>query len=49
MKKKASDLQPVHPAVLQHLHPERVESESGRADELAQRRGVTSELDERWS
>jgi insertion element IS1 protein InsB len=48
MKKKASDLQPVHHAVLQHLHPERVESESGRADELAQRRGVTSELDERW-
>ena len=36
-------------AVLQQLHPEHVEIEICRADELAQRRGVTSELDEMWS
>ena len=36
-------------AVLQHLHPEHVEVEICRADELAQRRGLTSELDEMWS
>ena len=35
--------------VLQHLHPERVEIKICRADELAQRRGLTSELDEMWS
>ena len=35
--------------VLQHLHPEYVEVEFWRADELAQRRGLTSELDEMWS
>jgi len=35
--------------VLQSLHPEQVEVEIGRADELAQRRGLTSELDETWS
>jgi hypothetical protein len=34
---------------LQHLHPEQVEVELSRADELAQRRGLTSELDEMWS
>jgi len=35
--------------VLQHLHPEHVEVEIWRADELAVRRGLTSELDEMWS
>jgi hypothetical protein len=35
--------------VLKHLHPEQVELEMCRADELAQRRGLTSELDEMWS
>ena len=34
---------------MQHLHPEHVEVEICRADELAQRRGLTSELDEMWS
>ncbi|HEY5864615.1 MAG TPA: IS1 family transposase [Candidatus Tectomicrobia bacterium] len=36
-------------AVLKHLHPEHVTVEICRADELAQRRGLTSELDEMWS
>ena len=36
-------------AVLQNLHPEHVEVEICRAEELAQRRGLTSELDEMWS
>jgi insertion element IS1 protein InsB len=35
--------------VLKHRHPEQVEIEMCRADELAQRRGLTSELDEMWS
>ena len=35
--------------MLKHLHPEQVEIEICRADELAQRRGLTSELDEMWS
>jgi len=39
----------VNHVVLQHLHPERVEIKICRADELAQRRGLTSELDEMWS
>jgi insertion element IS1 protein InsB len=39
----------VNQGVLQHLHPEDVEVEICRADELAQRRGLTSELDEMWS
>jgi insertion element IS1 protein InsB len=39
----------VNQAVLQYLHPEQVEVEICRADELAQRRGLTSELDEMWS
>jgi insertion element IS1 protein InsB len=39
----------VNHAVLQQLHPEHVEIELCRADELAQRRGLTSELDEMWS
>jgi IS1 family transposase len=33
---------------LKHLHPADVEVERCRADEVAQRRGLTSELDERW-
>ena len=36
-------------AVLQHLNPEHVEVEIGRADELEVRHGLTSELDEMWS
>ena len=36
-------------AVLKHLHPEGVEVEIWRADELEVRRGLSSELDERWS
>ena len=36
-------------AVLKHLHPEHVEVDICRAEELAQRRGLTSELDEMWS
>jgi insertion element IS1 protein InsB len=39
----------VNHAVLQQLHPERVEIKICRADELAQPRGLTSELDEMWS
>src|SRR5438445_13070947 len=35
--------------MLKHLHPEHVEVEICRAEELAQRRGLTSELDEMWS
>src|SRR4029453_5455059 len=47
--KKAPELQQVNQAVLQHLPPEQVEVEICRADELAQRRGLSSELDEMWS
>ena len=36
-------------AVLQVLHPEHVEVEICRSEELDQRRGLTSELDEMWS
>ena len=36
-------------AVLKHLPPEHVEVEIWRADELEVRRGLSSELDERWS
>jgi hypothetical protein len=39
----------VNQTVLHHVHPEYVEVEICRADELAQRRGLTSELDEMWS
>ena len=35
--------------VLPHLHPEQVEVEIWRADELEVRRGLSSELDEMWS
>ena len=36
-------------AVLKHLHPEGVEVEIWRADELEVRRGLSSERDEMWS
>jgi insertion element IS1 protein InsB len=39
----------VNHAVLQHLHPAHMEVEICRAEELDQRRGLTSELDEMWS
>jgi hypothetical protein len=35
--------------MLKHLHPEHVEIEICRANELAQRRGLVAELDEMWS
>jgi transposase len=41
--------QQVHQVVLQPLHPEHVAVEICRVDELAQRRGLTSELDAMWS
>jgi insertion element IS1 protein InsB len=34
---------------LQHLHPNHVEVEICRAEELAERRGLSSELDEMWA
>src|SRR5262249_2707543 len=49
IKKKASDLQQVTQAVLPHLPPEQVEIDSCRAEEVAQRRGLTAELDEMGS
>ena len=36
-------------SVLPHLHPDQVEVEIWRADELEVRRGLSSELDEMWS
>jgi insertion element IS1 protein InsB len=39
----------VNQTVLTHLPPAQVEVEICLADELAQRRGLTSELDEMWS
>jgi hypothetical protein len=39
----------VNHAVLVSLHPEHVEVEIGHADELAQRRGLSSELEDMWS
>jgi len=42
-------LQPVNHRVLAVLHPEQVEVEIWRADELEVRRGLSSELDEMWS
>jgi hypothetical protein len=42
-------LQPVNHAVLAVLHPEQVEVEIWRSDELEVRRGLSSELDEMWS
>ena len=49
MKKKAPDLQAVHHSVLLSLHPEHVEVEIWRADDLEGRRGLSAELDEMWS
>ena len=49
MKKKALDLQAVNPSVLQHLRPEQVEVEIGRADALEVHQGLSSELDEMGS
>ena len=49
IKKQAPDLQQVNHAVLQSVHPEQVEVEICRAEELEQRRGLTAELDEMWS
>ena len=49
IKKKAPALEPVNHAVLQVLNPEYVEVEICRSEELDQRRGLTSELDEMWS
>jgi len=48
-QKKEPELQQVNKTVLKYLHPEQVEVEICRADELAQRRGWTSELDAMWS
>jgi hypothetical protein len=39
----------VNHVLLASLHPEQVEGELCRADELERRRGLTSELDEIWS
>jgi len=39
----------VNQHVLEHLNPEQVEVEIWRADELEVRRGLSAELDERWS
>jgi insertion element IS1 protein InsB len=39
----------VNHSVLPQLHPEQVEVEIWRADELEVRRGLSSELDEMWS
>ena len=49
MKKKEPALYAVHDGVLASLHPEHVEVEIWRADELEVRRGLSSELDEMWS
>jgi len=49
MKKKAPDLQAVNHSVLPHLHPEQVEVEIWRADELEVYHGLSSELDAMWS
>jgi insertion element IS1 protein InsB len=49
MKKKEPALAQVHQAGLQHLPPEHVEVEIGRADELEVRRGLSSALDEMGS
>ena len=42
-------LHQVNKAVLKGLSPAHVEVEICRAEEVAQRRGLTSELDEMWS
>src|SRR6266581_4709595 len=48
-RKKEPELQPVNHGVLAFLHPEQVEVEIWRSDELAVCRGLRSELDEMWS
>src|SRR5262245_5972332 len=48
-EKKEPELQPVNHGVLAFLHPEQVEVEIWRADELEIRHGLSSELDEMWS
>ena len=47
--KKEPDLQQVNHAVLRHLPPEQVEVDICCVEELAQRDGPESELDEMWS
>jgi hypothetical protein len=47
-QKKEPELHQVNHAVLTSLHPEQVEVEICRADELEVRRGLHSELDELW-
>ena len=49
LKKKEPEVAQVNQAVLQHLHPTQVAVELWRADALEVRRGLSSELDERWS
>jgi hypothetical protein len=49
MKKKAPARHPVNLAGLQVLHPAQGEVEMCRSEELERRRGLTSELDARWS
>src|SRR4029450_8157884 len=49
LEKKESDLKHVNQQLLQVLHPEQVEVEICRSEELDRRRGLTSELDEMWS
>jgi len=49
LKKKEPTLQHVNQPLLQVLHPEHVEVEICRSEELDRRRGLTSELDEMWS
>lgn len=49
MKKKASELEHVNQPRCQGLHPEQVEVESCRSEELDRRRGRTSELDDMGS
>ena len=39
----------MHHGVLAFVHPEQVEVEIWRADELEVRRGLSSELDDMWS
>ncbi len=39
----------MHQPLLQILHPEHVEVEICRSEELERRRGLTSELDDMWS
>jgi insertion element IS1 protein InsB len=49
MKKKEPDLEQVNHAVLQIINAEQVEVEICRSENLDQRRGLISELDEMWN